>query len=313
MVAADLRPELSVVVAPTTRGSRLPACLEALESQRDPPGMEVLVPIDESIENVDELRRRHPAVRFVPVAGIEELARSSDLGLAHEAIDRRRSAGLAAARGSLVALTEEAARPAADWCARIVAAHGDDHEVIGGAIENGADRPLNWAVYFSDLGRYQNPLQEGPASFVSDVNVSYKGPALEQAREVWGEVYDEAVLHDAIRRSGGTLWLRADLVVTVDRASMPLTAALRERYAWARVYAGRRSGEVSAPKRLAMLVGSPLLVVLLSWRQTRLSFTRGRHRGAFLRAFPLLVAMNLFWSLGEFVGYLTGRAARPRS
>ena len=43
----------------------------------------------------------------------------------------------------------------------MVVAHREYYAAIGGAIENGVDRPLNWAVYYSDFGRYQNPFQSG--------------------------------------------------------------------------------------------------------------------------------------------------------
>ncbi len=51
---------------------------------------------------------------------------------------------------------------------------------IGGAIENGTNRLLNWAVYFYDLGRYQNPLEMAESPFASIVNISYKRSSLDR-------------------------------------------------------------------------------------------------------------------------------------
>jgi len=303
---AQERPSLSVVVAPTRGGVILAGCLEALAGQRDAPPTEVIVPVDASVAGVESLRRAHPEVRFLEVADSAELAASPRPGIAHLAIDRRRAAGLAAARGDVVALTEEHARPDPDWCRRLLLAHREPHAAIGGAIENSGDRTLNWALYFLDAGRYQNPLPEGPARYVSDVNVSYKRSALEAVAPAWREIYHETGLHDALRTRGGTLWLRPDLVVYQDRGAARLGPALRERFAWARLYAGRRAREVPGPTRAMLVLGAPLLGGLLLLRQARLALVRGRHRGAFLRALPLLALFDAVWGLGELVGYATG-------
>jgi len=305
------RPRISVVVAPTERGESLPGALAALSVQENSPPFEVIVPVDASVVGVDSLRARHPDVRFLEVAGTDALARSGDIGIRHEAIDRRRSAGLAAARGDIIALTEEHGRPAPDWCARMDSAHAAlPHAVIGGAIENAADRALNWALFFGDAGRYQSPLPEGPAVFVSDVNVSYKRGPLFEAAESWRTLYHETGLHDELRRRGHTLWLTPALVVRQDRGRIRLGAALRERYAWARLYAGRRVAEVPAGTRWLLAASSPLLVPLLLQRQAREAWSRGAHRGSFLRSLPLLLLMAVMRSAGEMAGYVTGRATR---
>jgi len=299
---------LSVVVAPTgARGASLAGALAALAAQREAPAHEVIVPVDESIAYA-ELTARFPHVRFLPVSGTAELSRSRDPGIAHEAIDARRSAGIAAARGAIIALTDEHARPRADWCARIAALHAAaPHAAIGGAIENDRDRALNWALFFYDAGRYQNPLDEGPARFVSDLNVAYKRAALERVR-VWLPRYHETGLHDALRAAGETTALSRELVVGVDRGALSLGEALRERVGWARLYAGRRAREVAPLTRALLCAGAPALGLLLLARQARLAFTRGRHRAAFLRALPLLALLDLAASAGELVGYTSGRA-----
>ena len=296
---------LSVVVAPTgARGAFLAGALEALAAQRGAPVFETIVPVDESIAHA-ELAARFPHVRFLAVSGTGELSRARDPGAVHEAIDLRRSAGLAAARGALVALTDEHARPRADWCAQIVALHAAaPRAAIGGAIENDRDRALNWALFFYDAGRYQNPLDEGPARFVSDLNVAYQRAALERVR-VWQPRYHETGLHDALRAAGETAALSRALVVGVDRGALALGEALRERVGWARLYAARRAREVAPPIRALLCAGAPLLALLLLARQAQLALARGRHRVAFLRALPQLALLDLAASWGELLGYAT--------
>ncbi len=305
-------PALSVVVAPVSRGEHLAAALERLANQEDPPDFEVIVPVDGSVAGVEALEARFPEVRFVPVKGTAELGRSEDPGRAHLAIDRRRAVALAAANAPIVALTDEWAKPRADWCRALVRAHEAPHAVIGGAVSCGRDRPVNWALFFMDAGRYQNPLPEGPASFVTDVNVSYKSSALEGS-DVWRFEYHETRLHDELRERGETLWLSPDIVVEVDRGALGLAAALRERFAWARLYAGRRAQEVSQGRRALLTLASPLISILFLGRQCRLAWSRGQHRAELVRCLPILALMDLVWSVGEGIGYLTGRGTADGS
>lgn len=300
-------PPLSVVVAPVSGGRGLPAALDALAAQRDAPPFEVVVPVDASVAGLDALRARHPQVRFVAVDGTDELAASADPGVAHLAIDRRRAAGLAAARGDLVALTDECARPRPGWCAGILAAHAEGGDVIGGAVANTRDRAVNDALFFMDAGRYQSPVPEGDAPFVTDLNVSYTRAALEST-DVWRETYHETGLHDELRRSGHRLRLTGGLEVGLDRGAIPLVAALGERFAWARLYAGRRAAELGPAKRLLLTAAAPAIGPLFLFRQVSLAHRRGRHVAALWRCLPLLALFDLVWSAGELVGYATGRA-----
>lgn len=280
-----------MVVAIVDGGEALERCLAALREQDLAGELDVIVPTD---------------------ARSEDDAASSLLAL-HERVDRQRAAGLAAARGEIVALLEDRVMPRRDWARRLLEAHAAKPEaaVIGGAVAAPSGSTLEHAVYYCDYGRYQPPFSAAPAAWLSDVNVSYKRAALERTR-VWQPSYHETGLHDALRAAGETLWLSRELVVGVDRGEMPLAEALHERFAWARLYAGRRAREVAPHVRAALCVGAPLLALLLLARQTRLAFARGRHVRAFARALPLLALLDLTSSLGELTGYLTGRATSRR-
>ena len=240
-------PLLSVVVTVTTGGRHVDRCLEALDAQVDPPAFEVLVPVDGGVADVERWEAAWPRVRFERVPGPSSTA--DDPGAAHLAYDRRRATGLSAARGSLLALTEDHASPDRDWCARIAAAHSAlPHAAIGGAIDNASDHPLTWAVYFSDFGRYQSPLPAGPADYVSDVNVSYKRAPLERVADAWRPAYHETAVHGALLANGETLWRQPDIVVHQHRGRLKLGPVLRERFAWGRLYAGKRAHEMGAPR-----------------------------------------------------------------
>lgn len=303
------QPVISVVVAivsDTTGVSagvrHLHGCLEALSRQTDAPPTEVIVPYHEKVEGIEELARRFPQVEFLPVAGAE--AMSSGGGREHHDVLRAR--GMAAARGDVIALLEDVGRPAEDWCASIAAAHTADYAAVGGAIENGIDRPLNWAVYHCDFGRYQNPLPAGESGFASDANTSYKRSALESVRSLWDERFREVVINGELISRGETVALRPEIVVYQHREGLRLGTALRERYIWGRSYAVTRCELLSNPKRLAYAVLSPVLPAIMLLRLARTARERGRF-GPFARALPLIAALLVGWSFGEALGYITRR------
>jgi hypothetical protein len=309
-VDAVENPPLSVVVAivsdtterrPTARA--LAACLDAFSKQVDAPPLEIIVPHHGDVEGLDGLRRRFPDVNFLPVND----RRAPRAGREHHDVLRAR--GLSAARGAVIGLVEDHARPDEHWCANVVAAHRKPYAAIGGAIENGIDRPLNWAVYYCDFGRYQRPLPAGESPFASDANITYKRSALEAIRPTWERSFREVVVNGALASRGEKVGLQPDIVVYQNRAGLRLRAAVRELFIWGRSYAATRTALLSRPWRLAYALLSPVLPVILLVRMTRTAGTRRRRFGKFLGALPLIVILLTAWSTGEGVGYLTGRAS----
>lgn len=308
---AQFAPRLSVVVAivSDTTGhpdsAHLEPCLAALKQQTDPPPMEIIVPHVPSTAGISRLRELYPNVRFTEIT---DLRLYSGHRGSREHHDELRSRGLALARGSVVALIEDHGIPAGDWCARIVQSHSQPFAAIGGAIENGIDRPLNWAVYYCDFLRYQNPLSPGESTFASDANVTYKRATLESIRPVWQEVFHETAVNQTLRSRGETLALAPEIVLYQHRLGLRLGAALKERFVWGRSYAATRAGFVSSQRRIFWAVFSPCLPALMLVRMTMLAFKKRRTFGHFVRALPLTAILLVYWSFGEFIGYATGRA-----
>ncbi len=301
-------PRLAVVVTVVSDTSEaadtrsLEGCLEALQRQADPPQMEVLVTCDARLKGVDQLRQRFPQVKFIAVEKLHT-ARS---GPSREHHDELRGIGLRNSQAPLVALIEDVGRPDAHWCAQLVKEHAQPYAAIGGAMENGIDRALNWAVYFGDFGRYQNPIPAGPSSYVSDANVCYKRDALQNVAEAWAGSYNEARVHAALAKRGEVLALSPDAVVYQHRLDLRLGPALLERYVWGRSFASVRVSSTPFSRRIVLALLCPLLPFVLVLRQFQNVLRTGRNRGAFLRALPLTFLLDLVWSSGEFVGYVTG-------
>ncbi|HMD97925.1 MAG TPA: hypothetical protein VKM93_11440 [Terriglobia bacterium] len=307
------RPVISVVVAivsdttdrPDT--THLEPCLAALVlHQPGAPSTEIIVPYHPAVAGIARVSQQYPDVRFLEVADLRTAAGLG--GGSREHHDELRARGLAVARGDIVALIEDVGIPAPDWIARVLEAHRQPFAGVGGAIENGIDRPLNWAVYFCDFLRYQNPLPEGESAIASDANVSYKRTALESIRPVWEEFFHESSVNNALRSRGEKLALAPGVVLYQHRQGLRLGGALKERYVWGRSYAATRARLAGTPKRAFWAVFTPALPALMLARMTLMVWKKRRTRGAFLKALPLVAALVTSWSGGELVGYVTGRA-----
>ncbi|HEY1753822.1 MAG TPA: hypothetical protein VGG72_00395 [Bryobacteraceae bacterium] len=304
-------PVLSVVVAIVSDTAGQPdtnclePCLAALARQDHAPVIEIIVPYLPATAGIPRLRGKYPDVVFKEVSDLRMYTPGRE-GREHH--DEIRARGLALARGEIVALIEDCGNPAADWSAKIIEHHRRPVAALGGAIENGVDRSLNWAVYFCDFLRYQNPLPEGESSIASDANASYKRPALEAIRPVWEEVFHESAVNSALRSRGETIALSPDVVLYQNRQGLSFMSALKERFVWGRSYAATRAGLADSVHRIFWAVFAPVLPVLMVARMTLMAREKRRTFGRFIKALPLTAALAVSWSCGEFTGYVTGRA-----
>lgn len=298
---------LSVVITIVDGAEAVRECLRALAAQENAPPLEVLVPYDETVRGMDALAAEFPDVRFVSMGPVPTVRPASRPAGQHELFDRRRAAGLAVATGDLVALLEDRGVPRPDWARRASDLHALPYAVIGGAVENGCDRMLNWAVYLCDYARYQPPLPPGPRSYLTDVNICYKRAALEKTRHLWRDRYHETTVHWELLRTGETLFLAPELVVEQRRGHLKLMELLRERLHWGRLFAYTRAKETSRRRILLHAALCPLLPFVLFGRVATLQFQKRVSIGPFLRAAPAIGLLLAVWSAGEMLGYLTGR------
>jgi hypothetical protein len=306
-------PALSIVIAivSDTMSDRadtahLLGTLQALDAQEGAPSFEIIVPHHAEVDGLEEVRSRFPHAQLVCVADL----RTPPTRGAREHHDELRARGLALARAPIVALLEDHGRPAPGWCAALVRAHAKDYAAVGGPIENGVDRSLNWAVFFCDFGRYQLPVPEGPAPNASDANVSYKRAHLDAIADVWSKFFHETAVNGALRARGDVIAMAPDAVVYQHRLFLTLSGALRERYVWGRSYAAGRAKVAAPSRRVVLALLSPLLPLLLLSRMALTVRRKGRCSGAFVRALPTTALLLLAWSAGEMAGYATGRV-RP--
>jgi hypothetical protein len=299
-------PVLSIVVAVVSDTLRcadtdhLRPCLQSLRQQLDPPSFEVIVPHHPHLAGIEALRREFPQVRFLEIRDLQRYA----AGGSREHHNELRARGVAAARGEIVALMEDHGVADPHWCASIVEAHREPVAGVGGAIDNGVDRILNWAVYFCDFGQYGNPLGPVEAFALSDANVSYKRSALESIRPVWGDIFHEGAINYALRTRGERLLLSPDLVVRQNRLHLNARTALSERRVWGRSYGADRN--LAGLSRWIWAGLSLAIPGLILARLAANALRSRRHVGPFCRAFPMTALLTVAWCLGEMTAYLRG-------
>ena len=301
-------PALSVVITIVSSARHLQTCLSALAGQKDFDlrQREIIVPYDRRDAEIPGLQSSFPDVRFEPVT----LSVEAPPGLCHEHFDELRATGLRLARGDIIALLEDHEKPDARWCHNMLMAHKDSFAAVGGAVENGINKPVNQATCFLDFGRYQNPLTPGPSAFLSDVNVGYKKQALHGIRHTWEHRFHEPRVHAALLEQGETLWLTPDLIVYQHRQGLTLSRAIRERFIWGRYFAGKRIGSAGIPKRILFCILSIAVPAIILFKMSRNVLAKKRLGGVFLKVLPVTLVLILFWYFGEVTGYITGRASK---
>jgi hypothetical protein len=290
------KPELSVVVVVLTGGKHyLSRCLRSLTEQRDAVSTEIIVPCDESVRHLVSLSDEFPQVQFLQLKGVRFT------------YAELRAIGVRKSIGRIVTITEDHCTPSPDWCAQILRAHEAPHSAVGGSVEKRVpDTPLNWAFYLADYLRYMNPIPAGPAHNLTDCNVSYKRAALARIGSEWETEFHEPTVHEALRTNGDSLWLEPKIVVHQQR-DLSLRTAIRDRYAFGRLFASTRFVDLSLSRRLFYSLLAMSLPIVLVGRVAGHILRKRRHVGEFVRALPHLILISTVWAAGESLGYLTGR------
>lgn len=304
--------ELTVVLTVVSGKRAVRENLEALTPQIDFESAEIIVPFDKWSLDVGSLSSDFPKVHFHLIEDLG-LASSYDISAhEHRLYDRRRAVGLQLSRGQIVAMIEDNARPARDWVRQILASHEQPYEVIGGAVENGIERPLNRALYYCDFGRYGRPFQSGEVSYASDVNLAYKREALMAIQSVWHGAYHETTVHWTLQSLGKKIFLDNRPVVYQMRTSLMFRQALIERVAWGRVFAETRAGRLSTLRRFLFAAGSLLLPGPMSARVYKHMKRQGQPNGTIFSTLPVVFVLLIGWSVGELLGYVNGEPAAVR-
>jgi hypothetical protein len=265
--------------------------------------MEILVPFDTSVGELGTLYDQFPNVRFLPLGSIFK-QRTLDPTSKHELYDRRRAAGLRAARGRFIAILEDRGKPDRTWSRTMMEVHREgNYGAVGGAIQNGATSISLWAVFFCDFGRFQPPLHNTAPEYLSDINICYSRTALESVRNLWVDRYQEPTVNWALRNKNVPLLLSDKPLVIQERQPLGILALLRERWHWGRIFGRIRGRNMSFPQCIAWAVACLALPPLLLARHARTQIQKKRHLWTFVLATPVMSVLLVAWACGECFGY----------
>ncbi len=291
---AEPRPDLSVVIA-SVNGLPYPLdCLAALAAQRGDQAVEVVLADCTGPATVAAVRERFPSVRIL---AYDE----------PKSVPWLRAAGIRAARGRLVAVTEDHCVPRPDWCERLLEVQATTGwAAVGGGVENDSTtRVVDWAVFFCEYSQHMSPVPRGVSDFIPGMNVAYDMDALEPMMAAFEEGLWENFLHDRLRAGGFELGMDPAIVVG-HKKHFTVPMFLSERFHYSRSFAGMRVAGQPLSRKLGWAAASVALPPLLVGRVSANVLRRRRHLGWYVRALPLVVVFSVMWSVGETVGYLTG-------
>jgi hypothetical protein len=286
-------PDVSVVVASFSGRDGLGRCLASLlPAQRVWGGDEVVVATTLAAADVTALRERFPGVRFLQ-------------GPEGADVFRLRTLGLEAARGRIVALTEDHCTFSPGWPGKLAQALGSGLAAAGGPVENGLDdSTYDQALYLCEYGAFMPPLPRRGAPLPSGINVAYPREALLRCRPVWQGGFYENEVHDALRAAGGSFGLVGGARV-FSHLTMSLREAMAHLFAGGRRFGGYRASRRPWPWRGAWAVAALVVPLLLLRRLVcRLAGRRPERLGALVRGLPWVLCLYAAWSAGEAIGPL---------
>lgn len=293
--AALGRPKLSVIVAASNAGALLAQCVAALAVQAHPDEVEIIIARDASrFDDVDrtELDGRTPGLRWIDAPP-------------GATVPRLRGLGIAQARADLIALIEDDCLVADGWC-RAAIATGGDCAAVGGAVEPGPYRkPLDWAVYFCEYGRFMLPVPSAPDAPLTGNNVVYSRHALAGLPDAVRSDFREAFVHAAWQQAGVPTRVSGSLIVR-NINTWSLRHVTTAPFHHGRAYAAERYGARQAPVRVAVAALALGLPLLKLFRIAAGTLSRGRLTGRLLVAFPWAMIFVGSWSAGEILGCLAG-------
>lgn len=274
----------SIVIVRFAGGDALSAALAALRQQAgDHAGLEVIV----AQEAGAAVEPRHDVTVVELPAGAGPA--------------RLRAAGVGAAHGDIVSITEDHCMAQTNWSMALRHAHDAGHGVVGGPIDPApALRGADLALYLLAYGHFRSPRPAGVVARLSDCNVSYRRAVLDLVRETWRESFVESDVHAALVASGQSLWFEPRAGVLQGRA-VDLAAVTHEQRVHGEEFASGRAARASRLARVVLVFTTVLLPPLMVWRALRPA--RGLGFGRALSALPALARLAVAWAWGEFAGY----------
>jgi hypothetical protein len=240
------------------------------------------------------------------------------LSMPGKSVFQLRLAGYRAARGDVVAITEDHVYVEPDWVQRVIEAHRrhPNAGAIGGALYNHTDEKLvDWAAFFLTQGPFMPPLANGLSKRIAGpANVSYKKRVLDR---LTGEGDDEQGIIDFLELpdalDGEELVADDSIRVRHNQSQGLLRTSLAE-FDNGRTIAGYRRREMSKGDWLR-IASAPVLPTYRAVRQMRIVRAKKQQPGMTTSRMAQVLPAHLWLQYcamaGELLGYATGPGDSP--
>ena len=290
-------PSLSVIVPLFRSAETLGGCLRALAAQTERDFEVILIdssPDDGCSKLVATLDLGDLVVRYTRTAGRM---------LPQEA----RNAGVALARGELLVFTDPDAYAAADWLARLRAAHDSTGKPISGGIACHGNRPVDRSLHLLKFSRWlpvgsRRPIDMGPT-----VNLLCSRDAFRQAGGFRGDMMmGDTTFGWELRRLGIGVVFEPEAAVAHDHLGIA-GALLAERYRRGKrfgVLRARWEGWTATRCVLQAVASAVPIRLLTNLVHVAAAARQAGEVSAFVRGLPLLVVGFGASLWGEAVGCL---------
>jgi cellulose synthase/poly-beta-1,6-N-acetylglucosamine synthase-like glycosyltransferase len=243
------------------------------------------------------LRTRHPEVRFL---GCEP----------DRTLPQMHVHALMAARGPIVAITEDHCVPAPTWIGALLNVFSRYPQVlaVGGSVTNGEARSaFHWATFLCEYARFLPPVAEGPSTCLPGMNIAYRRATLNRVPPaVLSSGFWETTVHPLLAQTPAAM-RSTNAVTTSHRKAFSARLFLSQRFAYSRYFAGRRFADRSWIAKLGFAAASIALPALLLLRVCWTMRVKRVGPAIMFASFPYLVLFCLIWAVGELVGTLRGQ------
>lgn len=296
-----MNPSLSVVLAVTEPWPAVEPCLVALVPEARALGAEVVVASNDGRGVVVDARWGE-TVRVMVLPGASPY--------------RCRAEAIAAARGAIVAVTEDHCVPSAGYCREVLAAHARAPEaaVIGGSVDNGArEAVLDEASFFISNTAFVRPVAAAVAErcVFGQANVSFKRASLAAHRVSDRDTLTELQL--ALRAAGARFAVDERVHVVHDQRLGTVGTVLVHfddaRCRTCLVGDERERGVREAARRIA--VGPWRIASSTARIAARVTLKKPGYRLAGVRAAPAIALLIGAQVAGEIAGLIGGPGSSP--
>jgi hypothetical protein len=222
-----------------------------------------------------------------------------------------------AARGELIASTEDHVHVPADWATRMIDAHRRNPEAaaIGGSILNGAtDTIMDWASFLVVQGAFAAPMRSGQTKrLVGVANVSYKRSALEASLEAShgheGMGAMDALDQRDLARDGAIL-LNDDTIRVSHVQPLGFRGTTVIHFHAGRTVSGFRRKRMD-PIQVARILAAPFIPPI-RYVLTTARLARKGYGSLLVRCAPAMLWLFYMQGVGQTLGYLAGEGDSPR-